>query len=488
MVAFAKSPGAGPGSLPHSGLTDPGALEFVRAFRPVAERLFADLERVSRPGRGGAADAEEKGGSGAEAAASRDADAETDGPVAGAKAPRGVTRPAYGAVETRAVEVFAAAARAQGLETFYDRAANLVFQLPGMPDPNGGAAGGEPAVYVGSHLDSVPHGGNYDGAAGCVAALLCLARHARAGTRPPVPVRGIVLRGEESAWFGDCYLGSRALFGDLDAAALGAAQRDTRRPLREYMAAAGADMAAIERGETLLDPARVAAFLELHIEQGPVMVARNLPVAAVTGIRGNVRHRRVQCVGEAGHSGAVPRWLRRDAVFAVSDLIVRLDDHWTTIEQHGGDLVMTVGMLSTDPAHHAMTRIPGEAAFTFEARSQHAATLSAVEALLHSECATLEQDRRVRFVFDAPVRTAPARLDQGVTDSLLHACAELGLPTEAVPSGAGHDAAVFANQGIPSGMLFVRNEHGSHNPDEAMDLDDFLAGVAVLDRTLSEAS
>src|SRR6202034_1915098 len=127
------------------------------------------------------------------------------------------------------------------------------------------------------------------------------------------------LRGEESSRFGKAYMGSLALFGKLTAEDLKVTDRDGRT-LGDCMRDVGADVERIGKSEPLLDAKRIAAWVELHIEQGPVLVARELPVGIVTGIRGNVRHRFVECIGEAGHSGAVPRWLRHDAVFAVAEL------------------------------------------------------------------------------------------------------------------------------------------------------------------------
>ena len=386
----------------------------------------------------------------------------------------GVSRPSYGDGETGAIEILEAFAAEHGIAAGRDRAANVVFRIDE----------GEPDRYllVGSHVDSVPRGGNYDGLAGVVAGLLLLAELRAGGVRPPLPVRAIGLRGEESAWFGRACVGSRALAGLLAPGDLEAPRRGTGRSLGACMKEAGADTRAILSGERLLDLDKVRAFVELHIEQGPVLVDRGLPVAVVTGIRGNVRHRRLRCLGESGHSGAVPRWLRRDAVFAVSDLVMRLDEHWRTIQQEGGDLVVTVGVLHTDAGHDAMSRVPGEAEFSFEARSESEATLDALEDLLRSECAALERERGVRFAFDPAVRSAPARCDAAVVEALVAACAAEGFAGELVPSGAGHDAAVFANAGVPAGMIFVRNEHGSHNPAEAMEISDFMAGCAVLRR------
>ncbi|NDV23675.1 Zn-dependent hydrolase [Desulfovibrio sp. JC022] len=441
MNAMTNNMGATGSNSPHPVPQTPASLEHLTAE---AEKLFADLEELSRD-------------------------------VAG------VSRPSYGEAETRAFELIENFAHEEGLTTYRDNAANLVIELEKTPAD-------ADYILIGSHLDSVPQGGNYDGAAGVIAGLLCLVEMKRSGKTPEIPVKVIALRGEESAWFGACYLGSKALLGKLEESEQELLQRDDSRPLKEHMTDCGADVERIAKGEMLIDTKKIKAFFELHIEQGPVMIARNLPVAAVTGIRGNIRHRKIKCIGEAGHSGAVPRWLRKDAVFATSELITRIDDHWTTILQHGGDLVATCGILCTDPQHHAMSRIPGEVTFSFEARSQYEHTLAAIEALLHSECATITHERRVNFEFDKPVKTPPAVIDQEIVDRINNACIAEGLPVEAIPSGAGHDASLFANAGVSTGMIFVRNRNGSHNPEEEMDMEDFIRGLSVLHRTITEFS
>lgn len=391
----------------------------------------------------------------------------------------GITRPSYAAAESAALDHIGAAAQALGLAARRDRAANLVVTLPGA-DP------GLASVSCGSHLDSVPQGGNFDGAAGVIAGLLALAAlRDLPGRRRDLCL--FALRGEESAWFGRPYLGSSALFGDLGAEDLATPRLGDGETLAEAMAATGADVPAIAEGARLLDPARLAAWFELHIEQGPVLVARNLPVAVVTGLRGNLRHREIVCAGAAGHSGAVPRWLRHDAVFAVAELIARLDRHWQQMLAQGQDLVVTVGTIGTDPAEHAISRIPGLVRFSLEARSESADTLAAFDALLHEECAAIESASAVAFRFDRRRDTAPAQMDPALIASLRETAAALGLPGETMPSGAGHDAAVFANHGVPSAMIFVRNAHGSHNPNEAMAMTDFLDGTRLLLAALAQA-
>jgi len=393
----------------------------------------------------------------------------------------GITRESFGAGESLALDIAETAAREAGLETERDAGANLVVTLRGTDAEL-------PYVACGSHLDSVPQGGNFDGGAGVIAGLAILAGLKRDNFIPRRTLKLFGLRGEESAWFGKAYMGSSALFGRLTPDDLASPHAISGRPLIDCMGDVGADIDRIARGEPLLDSKQIAAWVELHIEQGPVLVARDLPIGIVTGIRGNVRHRTVECVGEAGHSGAVPRWLRRDAVFAVAELITHLDRHWRTLLERGRDLVITSGVMGTDTTEHAIARIPGSVKFSFEARSQSQETLEAFYDLFMSECASIGDDRGVEFKLDRRLQSSPATMDPGWVDRLRTAARELGLPDETIPSGAGHDAAVFANAGIPSAIIFVRNENGSHNPFEDMKIDDFMKGVAVMRKVLMEAT
>lgn len=393
----------------------------------------------------------------------------------------GITRESFGPGESLALDIVEQAARESGLTTERDAGANLVVTLAGTePDL--------PFLACGSHLDSVPQGGNFDGAAGVVAGLAVLAGMRRDGFVPRRTLKLFGLRGEESAWFGKAYMGSSALFGRLTPDDLAAPHAVTGRPLIDSMRDVGADIDRIALGEVLLNPKSVAAWIELHIEQGPVLVARELPIGIVTGIRGNIRHRVVECVGEAGHSGAVPRWLRCDAVFATAELITHLDRHWRTLLERGRDLVVTSGVMGTDSSEHAIARIPGMLRLSFEARSQSQETLEAFYDLFVSECASIGEERGVEFKFDRRLQSAPAIMDPAWVEKLRAAARGLGLPDEPIPSGAGHDAAVFANVGVPSAMIFVRNENGSHNPHEDMKISDFMAGVAVMKQVLVEAA
>lgn len=389
----------------------------------------------------------------------------------------GVTRESYGVGESTVADYLRDFALSEGIAVELDRAANLVFR---WPDTAADAA----SIWCGSHIDSVPHGGNYDGLAGVVAGLLCLLVQKRQHSAGQVPLQVIALRGEESAWFGKAYMGSGALLGQIGTDDLELKQRNTGQTLAECMAKVGADMAAIRAQQVLFEPSRVKAFLELHIEQGPVMVARELPLAVVSGIRGNLRHIRVVCRGDAQHSGVVPRWLRHDAMFAVADLIMRLDEHWRVLLERGTDLVVTTGTVNTDPAEHSVSRIPGHVSFSFEARSRSRDTLEAFYQLMRAECKAISRERGVSFDFDRRIVSEPAVMDARLCQLLSEACTAQGTPFDIIPSGAGHDASLFANAGIPSGMLFVRNQNGSHNPLEAMELEDFMLGVQAMSHVI----
>jgi N-carbamoyl-L-amino-acid hydrolase len=391
----------------------------------------------------------------------------------------GVTRECYADGESRALDIVEAGARRLELTTERDAAANLWVTLPGT-EP------GLPFAACGSHMDTVPQGGNFDGAAGVVGGLMALAALRAEGFRPRRAIRVLALRGEESAFFGRAYIGSSALFGKLTAQDLTQTNVRSGRPLSDCMREVGADVERITRSEALLDPAALACWLELHIEQGPVLTAMNLPVAVVSGIRGNIRHRAVECLGEAGHSGAVPRWLRHDSVFAVAELLTRLDRHWCELLERGGDLVLTTGMAGTDTHEHALTRIPGRMTFSLDLRSQSRETMEAFYDLFTAECRVVAAERGVEFRPDCRLEAAPALMDERLTAVLRREVRAVGLTDEPIPSGAGHDAAVFSNAGVPTGMIFVRNAHGSHNPGEAMDIADFMIGVEVLKRTLRE--
>jgi beta-ureidopropionase / N-carbamoyl-L-amino-acid hydrolase len=390
----------------------------------------------------------------------------------------GVSREPYSEREQIAIDVLAGAAGELDLEKRSDPFGNLYLTLPG-------ADRSAPAWIVGSHVDSVPSGGNYDGFAGVVAGLTALAGFRRAGLTPPRDVTVMGIRAEElSAWYGgrhDGHIGSRAALGLLPIAELDSAINSrSGRTLRSHMKEAGADPEAVARGAPYLSPAKYQGYLELHIEQGPVLEGRGIPVGVVTAIRGALRGRSCRCLGAYTHSGAVPHEYRSDAAMATVELVHALDEEWSRVRAAGGDLVFTVGKLFTNAQQHALTKVPGEVEFTLDLRSRDEKTLFALRSLVERLSSEIAERRRVRFDYAPFSLQQPATMDAEFLSKLIDGCRDLGISAMEIPSGAGHDAQDFVHAGFRAAMIFVRNSHGSHNPDESMDMADFALGTRLL--------
>jgi N-carbamoyl-L-amino-acid hydrolase len=392
----------------------------------------------------------------------------------------GVTRASYGEGEQMAHDLMQGLGQELGLEKRVDAAGNLYLTLPGRDRAR-------PAIMTGSHLDSVPEGGNYDGAAGVVAGMAMLARWRRAGRQPAQDITVMGVRAEELSWFPAPYIGSRAAFGLLEPEALDQAKRfDTGRSLAEHMAEAGFQPECIRAREPQLSVDRIRCFFELHIEQGPVLVAKAIPVGIVTGIRGNIRYRECHIMGRYGHAGAEPRETRQDALLAGVELVSRLEQLWLEHETSGKDLVATVGRFHTDTEVHTMTKIPGEIWFSMDIRSEDNDVLLSIDRRLRVMAQEIGARRNVTIDLGAFTNARPGPIDPGMRGRLEVLARTLGIPALSMASGAGHDAAVFANKGVPTAMVFVRNAHGSHNPDEAMELADFALGLKLLVAAVEE--
>jgi beta-ureidopropionase / N-carbamoyl-L-amino-acid hydrolase len=382
---------------------------------------------------------------------------------------RGIVRDSYGPGEQAAHDIARSAAEAIGLEVSVDAIGNLTMTLPGRDRR-------APRVIIGSHLDSVPQGGNYDGAAGVVAGLSAMSALRESGFEPPHDLAVMGIRGEESAWFDVPYIGSGGAFGLLDPASLSVQRSDDGRTLESALIERGFDPQVIRARRRLLDPSQIRAYLELHIEQGPTLVAKGLPAAVVTGVRGCKRFRNARCIGEYAHSGAVNRPYRHDAVAATVALLHHMEAVWLQQEDAGADLVVTAGELYTDPAMHGPSKIAGETRFVLDLRSVSDATMDAVAAEARTAAARIGKAYGVSFDLGPASDSPPAVMDVRLRARLMSL---LDQPFE-MPSGAGHDAAVFAKVGIPTAMIFVRNERGSHNPEESMALQDFEVATRAL--------
>jgi allantoate deiminase len=353
----------------------------------------------------------------------------------------GANRPGLSPEEEQAHELVAGWMAEAGLRVERDEAGNLYGRLDGA-DP------ALPEVWTGSHLDSVPRGGRFDGALGVVAGLEAVER-----VGPSRRTLTVVAFRDEEGWrFGRGCFGSRALCGLLEVGELEARDADGV----SVAAALGRDDLAA--GGWLERPP--GAFVEVHVEQGPVLARAGAPLGVVSGIVGLARAE-VELVGRAGHAGTTPMAGRDDALCNAAELVLRLRDAAAALP----DAVATVGRLEVEPG--AANVIPGRVRLTVDVRAREAETL---ERLLGTVPAT-------------PLRHAqPVTFARGLRDLLREEVERRGLPVVELHSGAGHDAGVMTTAGVPSAMLFVRSlaEGASHSPDEESSSEDVGAGVDVL--------
>jgi len=384
----------------------------------------------------------------------------------------GVTRDTYGPGEAFAHRLMADFARRIGLELAHDALCNTYMTWPGRDRS-------APSVLIGSHLDSVPGGGNFDGAAGVVSGLIAIEALQRAGVEPECDLVVMGVRAEESMWFQHSYIGSRGALGALKPEVLLNRRIDTGRTLEDHLIESGGDPAAIREGRRFLEPGRIAAFLEVHIEQAPSLGVSGHPIAIGQAIPGNFRYAQARITGEYGHVG-LPRRFRRDAALAGADLFTRLDRVWVDWEAAGRPMAFTIGEFHTDPQRHGLTIVPGEFRFSLDVRAYDGADLAELESLFLAAVREVEATRGVRIELGPRSSAAVAKADPLITAQLAECAHVLGLQAPPLLSPASHDAAAFCAAGVPYGFVFIRNPNGSHHPDEMMDTDDFLRATAVL--------
>jgi len=337
--------------------------------------------------------------------------------------------------------------REAGLDTREDAVGNLI------------GTRGEPVVSFGSHLDTVVDAGRYDGPLGVVAGIEVADR------LRDVPLEVISFADEEGVRFGTSFLGSSAMAGTFDVAQLRWTDAD-----------------GVRLGDLVGDPANAArddvrAYVELHIEQGPVLERAGAAVGVVTTITGQT-NAELTFTGEAGHAGTVPMDARRDALAAAAAFVL-------AAEARGGDgLVATVGQLAVAPG--ARNVIPGAATLSLDVRHGSDAVRRQAVGDLRAEAERIAAKREVELDWDARGETAAVPTSEELTERLGAAVAAAGQPVEHLPSGAGHDGVAMAAI-APIAMLFVRCERGiSHNPAENVDAADVEVALDVLERFVSD--
>jgi len=380
--------------------------------------------------------------------------------------PPRVTRRYLTRAHRDAGERIAAWMREAGMEAAFDAVGNVVGRYDAARDD-------APVVVTGSHMDTVVDAGRYDGLYGILAAIACVGELHRRGRRLPFAVEVVAFGDEEGARFGVSMLGSRALAGTFDAAVLDRRDADGVT-MRDALVAFGGEPAGIPalaraRG-------RLAAFVEAHIEQGPVLLDEGLPVGVVTSIAGSTRAN-VRVTGEAGHAGTVPMGARRDAMAASAEMVLAIERHCA---ERAGELVGTVGRLAV-AGGGATNVIAGEVAFSLDLRAGDDVTRDAARVAIAAEIRRVAERRRVAVAFEPFLELAATPCDPALQQALARSVAAHGVAPRFLASGAGHDAMEMARI-APVAMLFVRCGNGgiSHHPAESLAPADADLGAAVL--------
>lgn len=352
-----------------------------------------------------------------------------------------------------------------GMSVRRDAAANLIGRYEGEQP-------GAKALIIGSHIDSVRNGGRYDGPLGIMLGIDVVEALNRAGRRLPFAIEVVAFGDEEGSRFPASMSCSRAIAGTLDASALEMRDADGVS-VAEALKAFGGDPDAI--ASAARKPEHVLAFLEAHIEQGPVLEAEGLALGVVTAIAAQKRLM-VRIEGTAGHAGTTPMNLRKDPGPAAAEAILALE----RICRAGTDgLVGTVGRMTALPG--AFNVIPGAIEFSMDIRAETSATRDEAVMTIGAEIHAIAAKRGLSATVTLMQALAESPCDPSLMDLLDEALADLSLPARRLPSGAGHDAMVMANL-CPVAMLFIRCEGGiSHNPAEAVtEADCALAAQAML--------
>ena len=350
-----------------------------------------------------------------------------------------------------------------GMIVHQDAAGNIVGRYEGQTKQL-------PALMIGSHLDSVVMAGKYDGPLGVLSGIAVVQALYDQGVRLPIAIEVIGFADEEGARFQSTYLGSRAVAGNFDETLLSTLD-ESGISLRDALMSFGLPP------NEIINAARsnrdIFAYIELHIEQGPILEKKNLPVGAVTAISGAQRLK-ISVNGQAGHAGTVPMKLRVDALVAASECVIGVEK----IAMEISGVVGTVGQLITSPG--APNVIPGNVEFTVDLRAEKDCDRDLAFLRIKQKFKFIANKRGVEIIFTVTHVAKSIDCDPRLIEVIGSAISELGWSVENLPSGAGHDAAAMASL-VPVGMVFLRCKDGiSHSPEESISNEDASIGIEVL--------
>ncbi|CQR70724.1 N-carbamoyl-L-amino acid hydrolase [Sporomusa ovata DSM 2662] len=389
----------------------------------------------------------------------------------GAQADGGITRLAFSDTDWEAREFIIELMKQAGLVVRIDAFGNLIGRREGT---NNAA----PVVMLGSHIDSVPNGGNFDGVLGVLAAIEVIQCLEAAGTQTYHPIEVVVFMAEESSRFGMATMGSKAFCGELLPAQLEQLIDNQGMTLAEAMRQRGLDPEQVAAARYT---GAIKAFFELHIEQGTVLENAGEQIGIITGIAAPTRFK-VVITGQADHSGATPMNMRQDALTAAAEIVL-LVEKLAGLEAHNGT-VGTVGMITAEPG--VMNVIPGRVELGIDIRGIIATSKQQVIQELTAGLGEIKKRRGVAITSSILTDEKPVEISREIVE-FLQGIAKAGQYTSRLmPSSAGHDAMHLA--GIaPAGMLFIPCKDGiSHNPAEWANIRDITAGTQVLFMAVSK--
>jgi N-carbamoyl-L-amino-acid hydrolase len=384
-----------------------------------------------------------------------------------------VTRIVFTERDREARAWLAAKAQAAGLSTRVDAVGNTFFRWDGSSPEL-------PAVATGSHIDAIPNAGMYDGTVGVLGGLEAIRALQASGFQPKRSIELILFTSEEPTRFGIGCLGSRLMSGTLTALAAESLRDKNELSLDQARAAAGFTGPI---SSVLLKPGHYARFVELHIEQGPLLERDGIPIGMVTHIAAPASSW-ITIEGEGGHAGAMLMPIRRDALAAAAEIILAVED--AALETAAIDTVATVGICDVFPGN--INSVPSRVRLSLDVRDTDLHRRDFVLSEIEAACVTTAQRRNVVITTKLLNADRPATCDPIILDAIQQACDTEQIPSQPMVSRAYHDSSFMARL-CPVAMIFIPCRNGvSHRPDEYAKPEDIAIGTRILARTLAALS
>ncbi|WP_392559468.1 M20 family metallo-hydrolase [Orbus mooreae] len=383
----------------------------------------------------------------------------------------GITRLAYSAVDEQAHHYLIEKMQTLGLIVRQDAAGNVFARLPGFaPDL--------PAVGTGSHIDTVPFGGKYDGVVGVLSGIYALSQFAPKQLKRSLEV--IIFRAEESSRFGFSCIGSKVLAGHVDVKSWQKNRDNTGFDFFEVIDKVGYNATHVAENRCELSDNYFSAFVEVHIEQGKCLEVANKKIGVVTGIAAPIRFS-VTIKGHADHSGATPMSQRQDALVSAASIIT--DINHSACKESCYGTVGTVGKLDVLP--NSMNVIPGMVTFFVDIRGIEVDSMLRVENSMNLAIQKASSDHGTEIEVRCISHETPVKLDSNICKTIEQICIERQIPYMPMLSGAGHDTMKMASK-YPSAMIFIPSLFGiSHHVDEFTEFEDIMLGADLLKETLA---